>query len=85
MRAINRYIIVRAISEEVVSSSGLLLSSDDVNEMRYKKAKVHNVGTAVEGIKDGDYIYYDKSAGHSIVLDGDKYTVILDRDVVVVL
>lgn len=85
MKAINRYILVRTISEEVVSSSGLLLSADDVNDLRYKKAKVCNVGTAVESIKDGDYIYYDKSAGHSIVLDGDKYTVILDRDVVVVL
>lgn len=85
MRAINKYIIVKTISEEVVSSSGLMLGAGDMGELRYKKARVYNVGTAVEAIKDGDYIYYDKSAGHSIVLDGEKYTVILDRDVVVVL
>lgn len=83
MKAINKYLIVRTIAEEVKSKSGLLLSADDMNELRYKKAQVIN--SAVDTVSDGDYIYYDKSAGHSIVLDGQKYTVILERDVVVVL
>mgnify|MGYP000169600108 FL=1 len=85
MIAINKYIIVDRIIEEMKTDSGLLLSGDDRDEFRYKKAKVVVPGTNVESIKKDDVIYYDKSSGHTMVLEDKKYTIILERDVVVVL
>lgn len=85
MQAINKYIIIETIAEEIKTESGLLLSGDDANQLRYKKGRVVNPGTEVSVIKEGDVIYYDKSSGHTVVIGDSKYTIILERDVVVVL
>ena len=85
MRAINKYIIIEKISEEMKTESGLLLSGEDANEFRYSKGRVINPGTNVETVKEGDVIYYDKSSGHTMVIQDKKFTIILERDVVVVL
>jgi co-chaperonin GroES (HSP10) len=85
MRAINKYIIIEKISEEMRTESGLLLSGEDANEFRYNKGIVVNPGTNVDTVKEGDVIYYDKSSGHTMVIQNKKYTIILERDVVVVL
>jgi len=85
MQAINKYIIVEKISEEMKTESGLLLSGEDANEFRYNKARVVNPGTNVDTVKAGDVIYYDKSSGHNMVIQDRRYTIILERDVVVVL
>ena len=42
-------------------------------------------GTDVDVIKNGDTIYYDGSAGHQMLINDNPYTVITERDVVVVL
>jgi co-chaperonin GroES (HSP10) len=85
MQAINKYIIIETITEEIKTDSGLLLSGDDANQLRYKKGRVINPGTEVSVIKEGDVIYYDKASGHSVVIQDKKYSIILERDVVVVL
>ncbi len=85
MKAINKYIIIDKVSEEMKTESGLLLSGEDANEFRYNKGIVVTPGTNVETVKEGDTIYYDKSSGHTMILQDKKYTVILERDVVVVL
>ena len=85
MKAINKYIIIKTIEQEVKTSSGLLLSAHDVEEFRYKKGKVTMPGTEVKDIKKGDLIYYDKMAGYTIILEEQQHTIILERDVVVVL
>ena len=69
----------------MVSSSGLLLSAEDSQSFRYKKARVIESGTQVDSIKTGDVIYFDKTAGHSMMIGNDTYTIIVERDVVVVL
>ena len=53
--------------------------------MRYKKGLVVKPGTDVEVIHEGDSIYYDTRAGYTMVVNGDTYTIIVERDVVVVL
>lgn len=85
MKAINKYIIIETITEELKTSSGLMLSGEDTNEFRYKKGKVVNPGTEVLTVNEGDVIYYDKSSGHTMIINETKYTIILERDVVVVL
>lgn len=85
MKPINKYIVVSKVNEEVKTDSGLLLTGDDTKDIRYKKAEVVKPGTMVDTIKEGDVIYYDSAAGHTMILNGDTYTIISERDVVVVL
>lgn len=85
MKAINKYIIIEKVTEEVKTESGLLLSGEDTNEFRYNKGIVVVPGTSVDTVKEGDIIYYDKSSGHTMVIKDKKHTIILERDVVVVL
>lgn len=85
MQAINKYIIINEIKEEKRTQSGLLLTADDQAEFRYKLGEVINPGTNVEVIKAGDRIYYDNSAGHRVMIGDTVHTIILERDVVVVL
>lgn len=85
MKPIGKYILIKVIEEEIETSSGLLLSADDANQMRYKKANVIKPGSDVDVINEGDQIYYDKNAGFTMMIGSDSYTVISERDVVVVL
>ncbi len=85
MRPINKYILVNKIDEEVKTQSGLLLSAEVVVGYSYRKAKVVKPGTEVNDINEGDVIYYDKRAGYTMLIEDRHVTVILERDVVVVL
>ena len=85
MKPICKYIVIKTIEEELKTESGLLLSSQDAADFRYKKAEVVKPGTEVDVIKEGDIIYYDKSAGHEMLIEDNPYMVITERDVVVVL
>ena len=85
MQPINKYIIIKTIEEPVTTESGLLLSESDGNSFRYKKGKVVKPGTHVETVKEDDLIYYDKKSGYDMILEQKTYTVILEKDVVVVL
>jgi len=38
----------------------------------------------VQGLNEGDIIHYDKVAGHDITFDEALFTVIRDRDVVLI-
>lgn len=85
MKAINKYIVITQIKEEYKTKSGLLLSNEDVSSMRYHKAIVVNPGTNVNTVKKDDVIYFDKAAGHTMLINDETFTIIEERDVVVVL
>jgi len=85
MKPVNKYILIDPVTEEVKTNSGLLLSSDDKNQFRYKKANVVETSDLVETIKKGDSIYYDKAQAHEVIIKDASYVVIQERDVVVVL
>jgi co-chaperonin GroES (HSP10) len=85
MKPIGKYIVIKTIEEEIKTSSGLLLSAEDANQMRYKKGKVVKPGSTVEVIKEDDEIYYDKRAGFTMLIENEPYTIISENDVVVVL
>ena len=59
MQPIGKYIVVKNIDEEIKTESGLILSGDDTNQLRYKRAVVQKSGTDVLVINEGDEIYYD--------------------------
>lgn len=85
MKPIGKYILIQTIEQNIETDSGLLLSSEDSNMFRYKKGKVVKPGTDVTVINEGDEIYYDKAQTHTMVINKETYTIILERDVVVVL
>lgn len=85
MKAIGKNIIVRDVDEEIKTASGLVLSGDDANQLRYKRAVVHKPGTEVSSIKEGDEIYYEKRNGYTMMINDEQFTIIQEREVVVVL
>ena len=84
MKAINRYIIVDKIKTEPKKVAGLIMTDDTDVDNRYLRGTIISAGNLVEGLKDGDTIYYDKHAGHAITWKDDLYQVIQSRDVVLV-
>ena len=84
MKAINRYIVIKNIKTEPKKVAGLIMTDETDVDNRYIKAKIISTGNLVEGLKDGDTIYYDKHAGHDISWNDTLYMVIQDRDVVLV-
>ena len=84
MKAINDYVIVDIIKEEPKKISGLILTDETDESNRYKKANIISVGNLVEGVKEGDSIFYDKHAGHDIGYNDELYRVIRMRDIVLV-
>ena len=85
MKPVGKYIVIKTIEEQVKTKSGLLLSSSDVDGFRYKKGVVEIPGTDVTVIEAKDVIYYDKNSGCTLVINEESYTIIQERDVVIVL
>lgn len=85
MKVIGKNLLITPIEEETKSKGGLIMTSIDANELRYKKAAVVSVGSLVDGIRPGSFIYFDRAAGHSIRINEDLYTIITEKDVVVVI
>lgn len=86
MRAIGKNLIIQKIEERVTTESGLLLSNEDVQDMRYHKGKITLPGSEVSDfIKIGDEVYYDSRQSYTLVINGESCTIIQERDIVVVL
>lgn len=85
MRPIGKYIVIKDIQEEIKTQSGLILSGEDTNQLRYKRAVVVATGTDVDVIDEGDELYYDKSHSFTMLINEEQYTIISERDVVVVI
>jgi chaperonin GroES len=85
MKPIGKYIVVKTLEKEIKTNSGLVLSSEDANQFRYRMATVIAVGTDVGNIKIADQIYYDKAQSFTMIIKDDQYTIIQERDVVVVV
>ena len=85
MKAIGKNIVIKHVDEEVKTSSGLVLSGEDTNQLRYKRGKVITPGTEVKSIQEGDEIYYDKAQSYMMIVGDEQVVIIQERDVVLVL
>ena len=86
MKAIGRNIIIEKIKEGTTrTEGGLLLAENQREDIRYTEANVLSAGEQVEGLKEGDRIFFDRHAGHKIEVDKKTYHIIKNQDVVVVL
>lgn len=84
MKAIGKYIVLRKVAEESKTESGLLLSGEDMRQFRYAKGVVVEAGTDVKAISKDMMVYYDKTQEFTMLIDDEQYTIIQERDVVVV-
>lgn len=85
MKAIGSFVVIKKQPEEVKNKTGLIITEYVDKDIRYKLAEVISVGESVKGLQQGDKIYYDSAAGSDIRIDGEKFTVVPDRQIVVVL
>jgi co-chaperonin GroES (HSP10) len=85
MKAIGKNIVIHNIDEEIKTASGLVLSGEDTNQLRYKRGKVITPGTEVKSIQEGDEIYYDRAQSYTMIIHDEQFTIIQERDVVLVL
>jgi len=85
MKVLNKFLIVQRVLDNTENKSGFIMTMDDKRELRYNKAVVVSVGSLVSGITDTDDIYFDKAAGHDVLIDEKRFTVIQEKDVVCVL
>jgi len=85
MKPIGKYIVIKTIEEELKTESGLILSGEDANQLRYKHGLVIESGTDVLDIKKDDKLYYDKNHSFTMIINDAQYTIIRESDVVVVL
>lgn len=85
MKAIGKNIVVRNVDEDVKTASGLMLSGEDTNQLRYKRGIVVEPGTDVLTLQQGDDIYYDKAHGYTMIIHDIQYSIIQERDVVIVI
>ena len=84
MKAVNDYIVVDKEKVGPKKIGSLILTENLDEDNRYIKATIVSTGNLVQGLKDGDVVYYDKHAGHGITWKDTMYQVIRGRDVVLV-
>ena len=85
LKAIGKYIVIKNVDETIKTESGLILSGEDANQFRYKRGLVVVPGTDVSTIMEGDELYYDKAHSFTMMINDAQYTIISERDVVVVI
>lgn len=85
MKAIGKNIVIKSVTERVMSESGLELSGEDVRGLRYARGIVVAPGTEVGSISEGDEIYYDKAQSYTMLVGEEQVIIIQERDVVLVL
>tara|TARA_R100000315_G_scaffold57917_1_gene32768 strand:+ start:99 stop:356 length:258 start_codon:yes stop_codon:yes gene_type:complete len=84
MKAVNNYVVIDKIKEAEKKISGLIVTDETDNEVRYFKGKVISVGNLVDVIKEKDVVWYDRHAGHGIQFEEKFYFVIKASDIVLV-
>jgi co-chaperonin GroES (HSP10) len=85
MRPIGKKILIDPIIERVETKTGLFLSKEDTDQLRYKRGQVISVGDEVTpNIKSGDIVHYDTRAGYTMRINGEAVTLISEVEVVVV-
>ena len=86
MKAISKFLIIDKIKENTtVKSSGVMLSSKDVEDIRYGEAIVISTGEDVIGIKEDDVILYDKNSAYKANGLKDSYRIVHIQNVVAIL
>lgn len=86
MKAVGRNVVILPVKEtETKTKGGLLLAEAQREDIRYRLAKVVTVGDDVKMVTDSDTVYYDRHAGFTIEIKDEKFTVIKEQDIVIIV
>tara|TARA_R100001443_G_scaffold107960_1_gene118100 strand:- start:15 stop:275 length:261 start_codon:yes stop_codon:yes gene_type:complete len=86
MKAVGRNVVILPVKEtETRTKGGLLLAEAQREDIRYRLAKVVTVGDDVKMVGDSDNVYYDRHAGFTIEIKDEKFTVIKEQDIVIIV
>jgi len=84
MKAINYFVIVDKVKEEPSKVGGLELTEKQNKDVRYIKGKVVSIGDQIDILQEGDFVRYDKHAGHGIEWNDHLYYVLKISDIVLI-
>ena len=86
MKAVGRNVVILPVKEtETKTKGGLILAEAQREDIRYRLAKVVTVGDDVKMVGDSDNVYYDRHAGFTIEIKDEKFTVIKEQDIVIII
>jgi|APGre2960657404_1045060.scaffolds.fasta_scaffold05431_2 co-chaperonin GroES (HSP10) len=85
MKVLNKFLLVKREQENNMSTTGFMYGADDMRELRYQKATVVSFGQNVMGLEENSEILFDKVAGHDVLIENERLTVIQEKDVVCIL
>ena len=86
MKVIGKNIVLKEkIEKSITTKDGLFLGEKQRENIRYREGVIVLPGNEVNTVKTGDVIYFDRHAGFKLELEENLYTVITERDVVIVL
>jgi co-chaperonin GroES (HSP10) len=86
MKAISKFLIIDKIKETTtLKSSGVMLSSKDVEDIRYGEAVVISTGDEVIGVKADDVVLFDKNSAYKANGLKDSYRIIHIQNIVAIL
>ena len=83
MKVLSKFVLVKKHPESR-ETSGFMYGVVDTRELRYHMADIVDLGDMVKGMKSGDKILFDKVAGHDVLINEDRLTVIQEKDIVCV-
>ena len=93
IKPLNDHVIVKPISEDLTTKSGIVLP-DTMNKERPEKGEVIAIGSgklldngqrAPMSVKIGDQVIFKKYSPDEVKVDGVEYLVIKDGDILAIL
>ena len=84
MRPVRDNLLLRDVKEEAKSASGLILTGTSGDSV-FQKAEVVGVGSEVEDVGVGDFVFYIKNQGAEIINGNEKFKITGFKHVVTVI
>jgi chaperonin GroES len=93
LKPLNDHVIVKAITENEVTKSGIIMP-DTVDKEKPEKGEVVAIGNgklldngqrAIMSVKIGDKVMFKKYSPDEIKVDGEEYLVINESDIIAIL
>ncbi len=86
MIAVGKNIIIKDTQEKTTKTKGgLILAEKQREDIRYQEAEVLIPGSDVTLLKKGDKIFYDKHAALKVDIEGKVFSIIKEKDIVIIL
>jgi chaperonin GroES len=84
-------VVIKAILAEETTKSGIVLPGAEKEKPQQAEVVAVGPGGVIDGkevqmqVKAGDKVIYSKYAGTEVTLDGDKYTIVKQSDILAVI